>query len=300
MMSPASSANMTEALTQLHTQIVSNKKDDVSKQMMKNFKTFDGTNKTECINWLSQIEAITKVSNTSFRELVCHRLAPSMLHVLSELSTMSTDQEIKDVILANYWDIPSTAKASVKLQCLQIPANEPLFTFNARYQAIHHVAFGLSPSEQFDRTAIVQYAKKLPQNTKEKLLRKIAKKVSYIKTLGDAFRQAIEINRKSSFVDAASGRYNEQNPTKIDTQINELDDSFQDCDINAMSTRSTNRSADGSFNRSFDLSSSRNSSHNSSYNSKPNFRNNSSYSGSNESNHNRQMYNRDNNRNRGY
>ena len=65
-MSPASSANMTEALTQLLTQVVSNKKDDISKQMMKNIKRFDGTNKTECINWLSQIEATTKVSSTSF------------------------------------------------------------------------------------------------------------------------------------------------------------------------------------------------------------------------------------------
>ena len=76
---------------------------------------------------------------------------------------------------------------------------------------------------------------------------KIAKKDSYIKTLGEAFRQAIEINRESSFVDTASGRYNEQIITKIDKQINKLDDSFQDCDINTMSTRSTNRSADGSF-----------------------------------------------------
>ena len=86
------------------------------------------------------------------------------------------------------------------------------------------------------------------------MLRKITKKESYIKTLDEAFKQAIEINREASFVDAAAGRYNEQNSTKIDTQINELDDSFQDCDINTMSTRSTNRSANGSFNGSFDRS----------------------------------------------
>ena len=83
-------------------------------------------------------------------------------------------------------------------------------------------------------------------------------------------------------------------------QINELDDSFQDCNINAMSTRSTNRSADGSFNGSFDRASSRNNSYNSSYNSRPNFRNNSRYTGSNENNQNRQGFNRDNNRSRGY
>ena len=219
---------------------------------MKNIKTFDGMNRMECIDWLSQIEATAKFCNSSFRELVCQGMAPSMLHVLSELSPMSTDQEIKDVILANYSDIPSTAKAAAKLQNMQMPPNEPLVSFNSRYEAIHRVAFGLLPNEQYNRTALVEYAKKLPQNTKEKLLRKITKKESYIKTLEDAFRQAIEINRESSFVDAVAGRYSEQNAMKIDTQINELDDSFQDCDINAMSTRSTNRSADGSFNGSFD------------------------------------------------
>ena len=296
-MSQAFSANTTEAITQLLTQVVSNKKDDVSKEMIKNIKTFEGTNRTECINWLSQIEATAKISNTSFSELVCQGMAQSMLHVLSELSAMSTDQEIKDVILANYSDIPSTAEAAVKLQNMQIPANEPLVSFNSRYEAIHHVAFRLSPGEQYDRTAIIENAKKLPQNTKEKLLRKIAKKDSYIKTLGDAFRQAIEINRESSFVEAVSGRW--QNPTKINTQINELDNSFQDYEINAMNTRSTNRSADGSFNGSFNRSSSRNSSHNSSSHSRPSFRNNSSYSSSSEHDWSRQTYNRDN-QNRGY
>ena len=112
------------------------------------------------------------------------------------------------------------------------------------------------------------------------------------------FKQAIEINRETSFAEAASGRYNDQNCMKIETQINELNDSFQDCDINAMNIRSTNRSGDGSFNGSFNRSSSRNSSLNSSYNSRPNYRNNS-YRNNNDS-YNRQGYNKDNNRNRGY
>ena len=170
-------------------------------------------------------------------------MAPSMLHILSELSPLSTDQEVKDMILANYSDIPSTAKVAAKLQNMQMSPNEPLVSFNSRYEVIHRVAFGLSPNEQYNRTALVEYVKKLPQNMKEKLLQKIAKKDYYIRTLDDAFKQAVEINRESSFVDVASGRYSEQNAMKIDTQINELDDSFQDCDKNAMSTRSTNRSA---------------------------------------------------------
>ena len=135
----------------------------------------------------------------------------------------------------------------------------------------------------------VEYTKKLPANTRDKLLRKIAKKNSYIKTLDDAFKQAIEINRETSFVEAATGRYNNQSGTKIETQINELEDSFQEYDINEMNTRSTNRSGDGSWNRSFDRSSSRNNSLNSSQNSRSNYRG-SSYSSHNDS-YNRQGYN---------
>ena len=226
-------------------------------------------------------------------------MAPSMLHILSELSALATDQDIKNVILANYSDIPSTTEATARLQGMQISPTEPLVTFNYRYEAIHRVAFGLSPSEQYNETIIVEYTKKLAQNARDKLLRKIAKRDSYIRTLDKAFKQAIEINKETSFVEAAAGKYSDQNCTKIDTQINELDDCFQDCDINVMSTRSTNRLGEGSLNRSFDRSSSRNSSHNSLFNSRPNYRNNNSYPNSNDS-YNRQGYNRDNNRNRGY
>ena len=156
----------------------------------------------------------------------------------------------------------------------------------------------MSTREQENKTVIVEYAKKLPVNTRDKLLRKIAKKNSYIKTLDDAFRQAIDINRETSFVEAATGRYIDQSNTKIETQINELDDSFQEYDINAMNTRSTNRSRDGSWNGSFDRSSSRNNSFNSSQNSRSNYKGNN-YSSNNDS-YNRQNYNRDNSKNRGY
>ena len=97
-MSPASAASVTEAISQILTHVVDNKKDEVSKQMMKNIKTFYGTNRTECINWLSQIEATAKFYNMSFRDLMCQGMDPAMLHILSELPPLSTDQEVKDVI----------------------------------------------------------------------------------------------------------------------------------------------------------------------------------------------------------
>ena len=109
---------MTEALTQILAQVTNNKKYEVSKQMMKNIKIFDGSNKAECITWLSQVEAAARFSSSSFRELICQSMAPSMLHVLSALSAFASDKEVKEVILANYSDIPSTTKASARLQGL--------------------------------------------------------------------------------------------------------------------------------------------------------------------------------------
>ena len=297
--SPTAPADLVEGITQIINQVANNnKRDDASKQMMKNIKIFDGSNKAECITWLSQVEAAARFTNTPFCELICQSMAPAMLHVFSELSALASDEDIKEAILTNYSDIPSTPEAATCLQNMQISASEPLVTFNHRYEVIHKVAFGLSPRQQDNKTVIVEYAKKLPLNTGEKLLRKIAKKNSYIKTLDDAFKQAIEINRETSFVEAATGSYNDQNGTKIETQINELEDSFQDYDINTMNTRSTDRSGDGSWNRSFNRSSSRNNSFNSSQNSRSNYRG-SSHSSNNDS-YNRQSYNRDNSRNRGY
>ena len=261
--SPAPSANMTEAFTQILAHVTTNKNNDISRRLMKNIEIFDGTNKAECITWLSQIEAAASFSNKPFRELICQSMAPLMLHILSELPAAASDEDIKNAILTNYSDIPSTTEAATRLQNMQTSSTEPLVTFNHRYEAIHRVAFSLSPNEQYNKTIIVEYAKKLPQNTRDKLLRKITKKNSNIRTLEDAFKQAIEINRETSFVEAASGCDSEQNNTRIDTQINELDDSFQDCGINAMNTRATNRLTDGSHNGSFDRSGSRNSSLNS-------------------------------------
>ena len=127
-MSPAQAANMTEAFTQIMSQFVAKNKGDGMKQMMKNIKTFDGTNKSECITWLSQTEAASKFSSLSFRELLCQGMAPSMLHILTELLATATDDDIKNIIIANFSDIPSTAEASAKLQGLQMKANEPHVT----------------------------------------------------------------------------------------------------------------------------------------------------------------------------
>ena len=111
--SPTTPANLVEGIIQIMNQVTNNnKRDDVSKQMMKNIKIFDGSNKAECITWLSQVEAAARFTNTPFCELISKSMAPAMLHVFSELSALASDEDIKDAILTNYSDIPSTTEAA--------------------------------------------------------------------------------------------------------------------------------------------------------------------------------------------
>ena len=118
--------NIIEGLTQIMTQVTNNnKKEDASKQMMKNIKIFDGSNKTKCITWLSQVEAAARFTNTSFCELIYQSMAPAMLHVLSELSALASDKDIKNTILTNYSDIPSTTEAATRLQNMQMSPTKP-------------------------------------------------------------------------------------------------------------------------------------------------------------------------------
>ena len=119
--SPTTPADLMEGITQIMNQVTNNKKrDDASKKMMKNIKIFDGSNKAECINWLSQVEAAARFTNTPFHELICQSMVPAMLHIFSELSALAFDEDIKEAILTNYSEIPSTTEAATWLQKIQI------------------------------------------------------------------------------------------------------------------------------------------------------------------------------------
>ena len=148
-MSPAAPTDLIEGITQIMNRVTNeNKRDDASKKMMKNIKIFHGSNKAECITWLSQVEAAAKFTNTPFRELICQSMAPTMLHVFSDLLALASDADIKKAILTNYSDIPSSTEAATRLQNIQFSMNEPLVTFNHRYEAIHKVTFKMAPTNR--------------------------------------------------------------------------------------------------------------------------------------------------------
>ena len=63
---------------------------------------------------------------------------------------------------------------------MQMLHNKPLITFNSRYEAVHQVAYNITPEEQFHKTTLTEYALKLPNITCDNLVRKMVKRDSYI------------------------------------------------------------------------------------------------------------------------
>ena len=142
---------------------------------MKNIKIFDGSKKAECITWLSQVEAAAKFTNTPFRELRCKSMAPTMLHVFSDLSALALDTDIKEAILTNYSDIPCSTEAATRLQNIQFSMNEPLVTFNHRYEAIHKVPFKMSPNKQESKTCDSRIREEITSKHQRQVIKKNSK-----------------------------------------------------------------------------------------------------------------------------
>ena len=225
--------------------------------MIKNTEIFDGTDKSKCIDWLIQVEAAVQFMNTPLRDIVLSQVSPAIYSVLKGLPADATDEEVKQLILSNI-DAGTTTEAASRLENLKMDRNKPLITFNARYKALHNIAFGFGPEIQTQKLQLTMYASRLPYDTSKKLLKKLSKENSYVNTLKAAFKAALEINRKTSFVNASMAQQEENKGTSIDAQINKLDDSFQDMDINYMNTRSSSQNSQNSnrlFNSSFSRSS---------------------------------------------
>ena len=139
-MSPAAS-NITDALTQILTQVMQNKQDSTNKRLIKNIEIFDGTDKSKCIDWLIQVEAGAQFMNTLLRDIVLSQVSPAIYSILKGLPADATDEEVKQLILLNFSDAGTTTEAALRLENLKMDRNEPLITFNSRYEALHIIAF---------------------------------------------------------------------------------------------------------------------------------------------------------------
>ena len=128
---------------------------------------------------------------------------------------------MKKVILRNFSDQGTPIEAAQKLRNMKMTSDEPSATYNYNYAAVHEAAFDINPSKQRMKFTLEDYANSLPKYTADKLLYKIVKVDSWIKTLQDAMDHAVKIDQESRQSKVMRNRRN-NNSELIDTTVNEI------------------------------------------------------------------------------
>ena len=116
--------------------------------------------------------------NAPLRDIVLSQISPAIYSVLNGLPADTMDKAVKQLILSNFPDTGTMTEAASRLENLKIDRNEPLITFNARYEAMHNIALGFGPEMQTQKLQLLMYASKLPYNTSKNLLKQLSKENS--------------------------------------------------------------------------------------------------------------------------
>ena len=117
-----------------------------------------------------------------------------------------------------------------------------LTAHNAKYEAVHTVAYGISAEEQNDEQILRAYANTLCSYAATKLNRKIVRKGSHIKRLKDAMEEAEILDSQSRQEEISKMERDAIRDTTISDSINDI--SLTDVSVNFMQTRR----GDGKFN----------------------------------------------------
>ena len=190
-----------------------------------NIELFDGSDKTKCLPWVNRVQQAAACSSMNFRQALLAKAGTTVFGIVAATRTDIGEMELKQVILRNLSNIATPSEADNKLREMRMSPDQPIASFNYYYSAVHKAAFEITPEQQFMRTAREDYANSLPEYTASKLINKMVKANSYIKTLQDAMDQAVKIDQETRQVEVMRIRRNassDSSDTTINTSVNEV------------------------------------------------------------------------------
>ena len=96
--------------------------------------TFSGSNRTKCLDWISRVKNVCKQSGRNFRQELVNKSELLVQNFITSLHNELTDAELIEKILRFFSDVPTTAHAMEKLKQIQQGIDEPIVSYNQRYQ----------------------------------------------------------------------------------------------------------------------------------------------------------------------
>ena len=219
-------------VTHMEEQEYNNRENENRKTYLENIEVYEGTDKQKCLPWVNRLQQAAKCSNTSQRAALLARIGATVFGIVAATPENIDDLEMKKVVLRNFSDIATSTEAAQKLRNMRMTSDQPIASYNYNYAAVHEATFDIHPSEQRMSFALEDYANFLPEYTADKLLYKILKIHSWIKTLQDAMDHAVKIDQESRQSEVMRNRTNNSSEIIV-TTVNEI----SDIDINYVASR---------------------------------------------------------------
>ena len=97
---------------------------------------FMGSNKEECIEWLSRIKNVCNQMGRNFRQELVNKAGLTVQTFINSLSQWMGDQELTESIMQFFSNVPTVAHAVEELKKLQQGENEPIVSYNQKYKTL--------------------------------------------------------------------------------------------------------------------------------------------------------------------
>ena len=165
-------------------------------RFLDNIEVYDGEDKSKCLPWVNRLQQAASCSTMKFRKALLSKAGPTVFRIMASTPENIEGLELKQVVLQNFSDIATPSEVTQKLRSMRMSTDQPIGTYNYYYAAVHEAAFEIKPEQQCMRFALEDYANSLPEYTAGKLIDKIVKRNSFVKTLQDAMDHATKIDQR--------------------------------------------------------------------------------------------------------
>ena len=182
--------------------------------------TFMGTNKEECIEWLSRIKNVCNQTGRSFRQELVNKAGLTVQTFINSLSTRMGDQELSESIMQFFSTVPTVAPAVEELKRLQQGENEPIVSYNQKYRTLVERVENRPVDEIKSIGTIEAYVGSLIEPIRKAIRGTLFWETQYAPTnLGEAMTKAQDLHVKYYYT---TGRVESTDTTKEPVTVNEL------------------------------------------------------------------------------
>ena len=123
---------------------------------------FDRSNPDQCLPWMEEIFTMAHNHKRNAREELLYNSGGSIQKTLYSLSLEATEDEIHYILLQNHSNLKTSSHHISAFQSIQQRPEEPLQTYNARYQSYYKLAHeGLTIGSNGSKVSCIHYANSL-------------------------------------------------------------------------------------------------------------------------------------------